>query len=304
MFLGSPQVSVVLPTYNRRHSLPNAIESVLRQTFTDFELIIVDDCSTDDTLEYLESITDDRVRVIRHARNGGAAAARNSGIAAARAPVIAFQDSDDEWLISMLERQYASLMRAEKDVGAAYCGKIVYGRDEQGNLGPRLAAYMPDRRRQNVQGDIYAEILKHGIVGTPTLMVRKEVIDAVGPFDETLRIGEDWEFVARIAKHTSFAFIDDPLHMSYINGDSISHRRLDGAFTLMRLLERHSEAYAVRPALHAEKLFEVARIFQRAGHWRKSIPYLLQSLRLNPARPKTWAAFTIGVLRGLQERPS
>lgn len=98
-----PLVSVILPTYNRAYCIAPAIASVLRQTHSNLELIIVDDCSTDNTAEIVNAMDDDRVRLIRHERNRGAAAARNTGIAAARAALIAFQDSDDEWCITMLD---------------------------------------------------------------------------------------------------------------------------------------------------------------------------------------------------------
>jgi glycosyltransferase involved in cell wall biosynthesis len=134
---------VVLPTFNRLYCLPRAVESVLRQTFTDIELIVVDDGSSDGTMDYLRTVSDPRLRVLRHEVNKHGAAARNTGIAAARAPWIAFQDSDDEWLVTMLERQVARVAEAGPEYGASYCGKIVYGRDDNFNFSSRRAAYMP-----------------------------------------------------------------------------------------------------------------------------------------------------------------
>jgi len=89
--------SVVLPTYNRAHLLERSVRSVLNQSFSDFELIIVDDNSTDDTEDYINSIDDSRIIYIRHNKNKGPAAARNSGILNSKANFIAFQYSDDEW---------------------------------------------------------------------------------------------------------------------------------------------------------------------------------------------------------------
>ena len=103
--MGTPTVSVILPTYNRADTLGSAIESVLRQTFDSFELLIVDDGSTDGTGSVLQRITDPRVQVIRNPVNRGVSAARNAGIAEARAPFLAFQDSDDAWRPQKLERQ-------------------------------------------------------------------------------------------------------------------------------------------------------------------------------------------------------
>src|SRR5262245_12992873 len=105
----SPAVSVVLPAYNRAGSIGGAIPSVLRQTWADFELIVIDDGSEDGTLEAAAGIRDPRLRLIAGQSNRGAAAARNRGAAVARADWIAFQDSDDEWLPEKLEKQMARL---------------------------------------------------------------------------------------------------------------------------------------------------------------------------------------------------
>lgn len=98
-----PTVSVVIPTYNRAHLVGRAIQSVLNQTYQDFEIIVVDDGSTDNTEEVVKSFNDPRIRYIRHDQNRGGSAARNTGIKMARGEYIAFQDSDDEWLPEKLE---------------------------------------------------------------------------------------------------------------------------------------------------------------------------------------------------------
>ena len=111
-------VSVIIPTYNRAHVLPRAIESVLKQTYTELELIVVDDASTDDTAAVMTAITDPRVRYVRK-EHGGAAAARNRGIAEAKGEFIAFQDSDDVWHSDKLEKQLAYLQAERAD--AVFC---------------------------------------------------------------------------------------------------------------------------------------------------------------------------------------
>jgi glycosyltransferase involved in cell wall biosynthesis len=105
-----PVVSVILPTYNRASTLGRAVDSVLKQTFDDFELIIIDDGSTDESDAVLRAYTNDgRVRVIRQARNTGCAEARNVGVTASSGLYLAFQDSDDEWLPDKLEKSVAAL---------------------------------------------------------------------------------------------------------------------------------------------------------------------------------------------------
>ena len=103
-------ISVIIPTYNRASLLPRALDSVLRQTWEDLEVIVVDDASRDDTPQVMAACTDPRVRYIRLEKNSGACVARNTGVAQARGEWIAFQDSDDLWLPEKLEKQMAYLV--------------------------------------------------------------------------------------------------------------------------------------------------------------------------------------------------
>src|SRR5207342_2634786 len=123
----APAVSVVIPAYNRAGSIVRAIESVLRQSYTDFELLVLDDGSTDGTLAAAGTVTDPRLRLIANPRNLGAAGARNAGIEAARGTWVAFQDSDDEWLPLKLELQMARLTAPGADYIGAYCGMLIIG---------------------------------------------------------------------------------------------------------------------------------------------------------------------------------
>jgi len=276
-------VSVILPTYNRASTIRRAVESVLRQTFEDFELIVVDDGSTDNTAKYLRSIADPRLKVVVLEKNRGLGAARNAGIAEARSPYLAFQDSDDEWLVTFLERQLAVLESASPEFGACYCGKIQYGRDDHLNFGKRRAAYMPDLARQVVEGDLYKEVLRHAIVSTQTLVVRTDLVRQIGGFDESLRIGLDWELSTRLTQITKYKFIDEPLVMTFLMPDSVSHRRLAGAFTLQRILDNNAAAFQQDARLHSERLVDMARTYQKAEQWKDARPFAAQALRRWPS---------------------
>lgn len=115
-------ISVILPTYNRAHLLIRALNSILIQTYQDFEILVIDDCSSDNTQCIIEEFKDDRIIYIRHENNRGVAAARNSGLAAAKGQYIAFLDSDDEWLPTKLQRQLESFQDATPDIGIIYTG--------------------------------------------------------------------------------------------------------------------------------------------------------------------------------------
>ena len=129
----SQLVSVILPLYNRAESIVGAINSVLDQTYRNLELIVVDDASTDQSIELVEAISDPRIRLLRHETNQGAAAARNTGIEAAKGGYVAFQDSDDEWLPEKLDKQMQVFLAAPEGVGAVYCGFVRMGEREPNN---------------------------------------------------------------------------------------------------------------------------------------------------------------------------
>ena len=133
-----PKVSVIIATYNRAALLPRAVNSVLAQTYTDYEIIIIDDCSSDDTQEVIRAFTDPRIRVIRHGTNRGAAAARNTGIDQARGKYIAFLDDDDECTPNRLADQ-VSVLDSNLSIG------MVYGWIEEINDAHRSEARTPKR---------------------------------------------------------------------------------------------------------------------------------------------------------------
>ena len=144
-----PSVSVVIPAYNRAATIVAAIDSVLRQTWTDFELIVVDDGSTDGTLAAAAAVADPRLRLVPAPRNLGAAGARNLGVEEARGTWIAFQDSDDEWLPEKLAKQMARLATPpaaggngdgrEGGWGGCYCGLLTVGAPGAASRAPTVS---------------------------------------------------------------------------------------------------------------------------------------------------------------------
>src|SRR5690625_3525723 len=164
----APTVTVVIPTYNRAHVVHRAIDSVLGQTFADFELIVVDDGSTDGTEAVLSTYTDPRIRYLVQLVNRGVSAARNRGIKEARGEFVAFLDSDDEWFPEKLERQVNRFKRAPDNVGLVYCGVETVGRPS----GPWI--YEPAHR-----GDIYNKLLERNVIHTGSgAMIRRSVVGA------------------------------------------------------------------------------------------------------------------------------
>lgn len=232
MALDEVDVSVVIPTYNRAYLIPRAIQSVLNQTCEDFEIIVVDDGSTDNTNEVVESINDERIRYIRHERNKGAAAARNTGIMAAKGKYIAFLDTDDEWLPEKLEKQMAAFRNASSQIGVVYTSLVRIEGDR---------TYIPPPRARKKEGNIYCNLLGECFVLTSTTVVNRECFTKVGMFDERFSVAEDWDLFIRIAKYYHFKYVDEPLVIYCARSDSLTNNPDYEVKGYEMFLEKHSE---------------------------------------------------------------
>jgi glycosyltransferase involved in cell wall biosynthesis len=194
-----PLVSVIIPTYNRGWIVSEAIDSVLSQDFSDYELIVVDDGSTDRTPEILAAY-EDRLTVIRRA-NGGVSAARNRGIAAAAGHLIAFLDSDDLWLPQKLTVQVNFFSDNPDAV-------ICQTEERWVRNGVRVN---PKKRHLKFSGMIFERSLALCLVSPSAVMIRKELFDAVGVFDENLPACEDYDLWLRISCRYPVDLIETPL---------------------------------------------------------------------------------------------
>ncbi len=195
----SPAVSVIIPTYNRGWILKEAIDSVLDQDYTDFELIVVDDGSTDDTVEILDAYGFD-VIVLKQ-NNQGVSAARNRGIEASRAQFIAFLDSDDIWLPQKLTRQ-VEFFATHSDALICQTEEIWIRNGMRVN---------PKKRHQKPFGEIFEPSLTLCLVSPSAVMIRRTLFDAVGLFDESLPACEDYDLWLRVSCRYPVYLIDEPL---------------------------------------------------------------------------------------------
>jgi len=196
-------VSVVIPTYNRGKLLKRAIDSVNGQTVKCAEMIIVDDGSTDSTSELLDkhgSVSKIPIRVYKQ-ENKGPAAARNFGLKMAEEPVIAFLDSDDHWHKRKIEYQYKQMLENPEYL-------ISHTKEKWLRLGQHL-----NQKKKHIpqQGDIFTHCLELCAVGMSTVMVRKELFEKVGLFDESLQCCEDYDLWLRVSCNYKFLLVDFPL---------------------------------------------------------------------------------------------
>jgi len=220
-----PAVSIVLATYNQADWLGHAIESVRQQTLADWELLIVDDGSTDGTRDVVARWRDDsRVRYVpqTHAERS---VARNRGIAAASAPLVAFLDADDCWRPAKLARQVAALAA---DPAAGLCYTVARFIDEAGRP---LAIRKPPRP---IAGDVFASLMRANLLILSSVMVRAAALDAVGAFEPTRTACEDWDLWLRIARRYPVVGVDDELTLYRKHaGNTAWERVLDGALAVI-----------------------------------------------------------------------
>lgn len=268
------KVSVIIPTYNRASSIGNSIQSVLNQTWQNYEIIVVDDGSTDNTRQVVDSFTDKRVRYICMEQNGGASRARNMGISLAESEFVAFLDSDDEWMPEKLEKQMQVMLQASEKVGLVYCRMRGTKKDGTTLICPELW-----RPVEKLQGHILFSLLVENVIGTPAMLIRKICIEQAGLFDESLKCIEDWELVLRIAEKWEIGFVDDILVEVHFSESGISKNFKGYVETRCYMIAKYWELMAQKNILN-DIVLEVLKIAQQAGCYEEAKQLLAAALHL------------------------
>jgi glycosyltransferase involved in cell wall biosynthesis len=198
------KVSVIVLTYNRAHMVPETIDSILNQTYPDFELIIVDNCSTDDTEKVIAGYTDRRIRYLKNDNGGLIAVNRNYGLKRARGEYIAFCDDDDLWLPDKLEKQLREFGKDER-LGLVCTNAVLFS--EAGDLGTFNPAGLSE------EAFTLDSLLRTNLIICSSVLIKKGAIDEVGLFDTAPAIfsGEDLELWLRIACKYNLKYLDLPL---------------------------------------------------------------------------------------------
>ncbi len=224
-------VSVVIPTFNRAHQVTRAVQSVLDQTFRDFEIIIVDDGSTDETKTAVSRFQD-RVKLIVHDENLGVSAARNTGIHESAEAFVAFLDSDDFWLPNKLQKQ---IQFFETNPNALICQTEEIWIRNGHRVNPR-------KKHRKPSGDIFEQSLKRCLVSPSAVMLKRSVFDEIGGFDESLPACEDYDMWLRIAWRYPIFLIPDRLIVKIGGHSDQLSRRYTGmdrfrVMSILKLLE-------------------------------------------------------------------
>jgi glycosyltransferase involved in cell wall biosynthesis len=280
----SPLVSVVIPVFNRAALISRALDSVANQTFDDYEIIVVDDGSTDGTVDSIQSWGADRLRLIASPLNRGAAAARNIGVSAALGHWIAFLDSDDYWQPEKLARQLSALDGASAQFMACATGYHLWDGGRKTTVQFQMS---PAQFRTEI---------RFGCSISPgsTLLVARQAFQAVGGFDESLRRLEDWDWLLRFVDHGDIIFVPEPLaHVRRSQAEVVYGDRDPVLLALQHIAARHLPRFQkmgiiARRQFQSSILIEMAARTYRMNRPIMTIRYVLTSLAIYPFRNRSF----------------
>lgn len=281
------KVSIIIRTYNRGYIIGEAIESALKQTYGNFEIIVVDDGSSDGTPEVVERFRSDKIRYIRHDRNRGVSAAGNTGIRAAKGDVIAHLDSDDLWKPEMLS-SLVDVLRRHRQVGAAFCDVEVNRGESVSSITSSMRTF-PKLLASHAKSDsdvfllssreMYLCLLEEVPIKPTAVLIRRTVLDEFRGYDEAWSSGEDWELYLRISKYHGFGYVDRRLAVMRVLDDStLSKFQEEDKFSLLQLavsekkgLLRDREALEAANRAIARHCKDLGWIYLHSGRRMKSI---------------------------------
>lgn len=296
---GQSMVSVVIPVHNRAGTIRYCLDSVLGQTFDNFEVIVVDDASTDDTAAQVRSIQDARLRLLPNNGPRGAQAARNTGILAARSPWIAFQDSDDEWVPDKLERQLAALADAGYEpltVVHSNCWRYYPQADTREVWGlDTVAGDRPFTATLAGPGPMFQGMLTSRLA-----------LERIGMLDEQVPSYQEWDTAIRLARECRFIHLEEPLFIYYLHeGPAISADSGRDFAGYEYVVEKHREDIRrecgeaglqahyhllLRKCLNGRRWQDADRFFSKLGRGDATLLALrlLRLLRLAPVDVRRW----------------
>ena len=225
-------VSVIIPTYNREKSLPRAVRSVLEQDYKLLEVIIVDDCSSDATEEVVNSFVDDRIHYYRLGKNMGAAYARNYGVSISKGRFVAFQDSDDVWHPTKLQKQMYEMRRMSSSNAMIFTSLMA---DYVGQVVPKSEFSL-------ARADFHQRLLEGNFISTQTVLCGRDAFDAIGGFDESLPALEDWDFAIRFSRKFEIKHLHEPLVEVHISGNSLTRNDAKLLNTMYLLIAKYKNS--------------------------------------------------------------
>jgi glycosyltransferase involved in cell wall biosynthesis len=268
--INNPFFTVVIPTYNRSNLLNRAVSSVLDQTFEDFEIIIVDDHSTDETSSIVKSFSDPRIHYMINNRTKGACGARNTGIFSAKGKWVAFLDDDDIWLPEKLKSQYELSQRASKTVGLICTDYGIY----------KDRTDKPVIYKNRPSGWVIDKLLYGGIIGClSSVSIRTEILVSIEGFDESFPSRQDQDLYMRVAKLSEFAHVPKTLvHIYQERRNRIgqnSKSKLEGSILLQKKYSAMINKNLLLRHRYESHIFTYAFILKKKRLVLRSLPWFL-----------------------------
>ncbi len=283
------KVSAIITTMNRAGLLKKAIESVLNQTHKDFELIVLDNNSKDETEKVVRNFTDSRIIYIRH-KQIGISEARNLGVKNAHGEYVGFLDDDDEWLPNKLELQVALFERSSSRIG------LVYGGFERINPDGIVYSIFTPRLRGDVFWGYFCD--RDPLTGSASNpLMRKEVFTVVGGYDEKIKTSEDWEFYLRLARKYEFDFVPKSVvRIRQHAGPRLGDRLEDAAYTEIVACEEFGDILKDRPRCHSNYLQTIGGKYCRVGKSKIGRKYLREAISKDPLNVVAYVQYTFSFL--------
>jgi len=275
MYMAEPAVppffSVVIPTYNRPQMLKDAVETVLNQTFQDFEIIIVDDHSENNVNEIVEQLMDPRVQLIKNKNRKGACGARNTGVEHARSNWIKFLDDDDAWEPDML-----AAVRKKIDQNSSF--GLIYTDYERRNF--KNNEIIPRNRPQKYEGWVFDNLTYINFVGGFSFVaIKKEVLLDNGLLDESMPAEQDWELYLRLAKKVQFGFIDRALgYYRRDNSDNISKSETNRVKGLVTLYKKNRKDILTHKQSWLRISYRISKAAFLSRNWKVYFSFLPNTL--------------------------
>ncbi len=289
----APMVSVIIPTYNRSDYLPKTLDSLIAQSFRDYEVLLVDDGSTDNT----EQLVRRRPEPIRYfyQPNAGPAAARNYGIKEARGEFVAFLDSDDLWEPRFLGNM-VGFLRSNPKIDIAFCQFItINDRDE----------IIERNSKKPYSGRIASRLFASTFITTPSIVARRKVIINEGGFNESMLTNEDYDLWLRLALKHEFGLVEEPLCLRRSHPGTQSRNGDPGpsirkAEMLDNYYRQFGKQAGITPAVAHLRLGKVyhsaGKRSLKAGHFRQALRLLHSSLAYRPFAPDVWARYGLAAI--------
>nr|WP_240481087.1 glycosyltransferase [Ectothiorhodospira sp. BSL-9] len=314
-----PKVSILIPSYNTAQFISESINSVLDQDYPNKEVIVIDDGSTDETLNILAAYGD-RIRVIQQG-NQGAAVARNRGLDVAQGHYIAFLDSDDIWLPAKLSTQIAYL-EAHPEIGLVYSRWQTWKPDAKGRFPPphamSLVGAAPHSPQASIipecSGWLYDRLLTGGsLLHTITVVARRELIERVGRFDPELKRGQDYDYWIRASRHTEIHQLEPVLALYRLHGNGCIRKWPDlnyEGLILKRTISRWglegpdgqiADGTAVKRRI-AQTHFDFAHHHYWGGQPRLAAKSCLEAIQLNPWHTASWRYLAASLAKAIWSR--